>query len=147
MTAPVNKMKIDPHGARSAIVDETEGSAIGVTGGIVVDEEDVSQKTPLPARAIRNEDGTVTLPLSRAVTYEVKTGSGRNQTEQVSELTFHELTGADLRAIAQASEAQQSVVALARTSRISVPRMNVIFDQLPARDVKAASEIISFLSE
>lgn len=127
--------------------DETSGAAAATAGAAVVIEDGSEEKAAkLPARAVRNDDGTVTLPLLAPVTLTVKTGRGASE-EVYSELTFHELTGRDLRQIAQAKADMQTVVALACATRISVPRMNAMFDLLKQKDVTAAAAVISFLSE
>lgn len=133
-----------------AIVDETLiGGAGGEATANIVIEEDAEgdpKKTKLPTRAVRNDNGSVTLPLVKAVGFTVKSSTGSRR-EEVKELTFHELTGADLRIMAQQSEDMKPVVAFARSTRIATNRMAVIFDQLGSRDVKAGGDIISFLSE
>ncbi|WNJ89171.1 hypothetical protein [Bosea sp. 685] len=135
------------------IVDETSSSADGAastnaTIGDVVDEteDETSKKAKLPARAHRNEDGSITLPLLGTVTLTIKNAAGTRQ-ETIKELTFHEMTGLDMRLIAQASPDMQTVVALARATRIPSPRMNVLFDKMKGRDVTAAAAVISFLQE
>ncbi len=140
--------------ANTIVIDETEDPGHGVGGrtaaeiraAVVVEDEGEEKTTKLPARAIRNDDGTVTLPLLAPVTLTIKTGRGSSD-ETYSELVFHEMTGADLRLIAQAKPEMQTIVALARATRISTPRMNGLFDLLKAKDVTAAAAVISFLQE
>ncbi len=138
-----------------AVVDETEtgaGSAgtvaTGVAGdGVVIeDEEGEPKKAKLPERAVRNDDGSITLPLLKSVTLTIKNATGTRQ-ETVRELVFHEMAGIDLRLIAQAASDMQTVVAMARATRIPSPRMNVLFDKMLGRDVTAAAAVISFLQE
>lgn len=136
--------------ASTIVIDESEDQAdeaIAVAGAaIVVDDEAEEKKTKLPARAIRNDDGTITLPLLAAVTLTVKNARGTKE-ESYSELVFHEMTGLDLRLIAQAPADKQTVVAIARATKISTPRMDALFDRLKAKDVTAAAAVISFLQE
>lgn len=131
------------------VVDESEEEATGTPAAgaaVVIDDGSEEKAAKLPARAVRNEDGTVTLALSAPVSLTVKTGRGSSE-EVYAELTFHEMTGRDLRLIAQAKAEMQTIVALACATKISVARMNGLFDQLKAKDVTAAAAVISFLQE
>lgn len=110
-------------------------------------EGEVKQKK-LPARAIRNDDGTVTLPLLKPVTIGFKSSTtAKVRQETTSELTFHELTGADLRIVMQQTPDMQPVALLARSARIAINRMTPLFDRMAQRDISAATDIVSFLSE
>lgn len=131
------------------VVDESEDEATGTPAAgatVVIEEEGEDKKTKLPARAIRNEDGTITLPLLAPVTLTVKNARGTKE-ERYDEIVFHEMTGLDLRLVAQAPAEKQTIVALARAARISTQRMDALFDQLKAKDVTAATAVISFLNE
>jgi hypothetical protein len=135
------------------VIDETKvGASAKPRAGApadVVDEDEVDdqpKKAKLPPRAIVNEDGTISLPLSEPVSYGIKTASGIRR-ETLDELVFHPLYGADLRIMAQASDEMKGPVALARATRIATNRMVVIFDKMRERDVKAATDIINFLAE
>jgi hypothetical protein len=143
----VKKLSIGPEGT-GAVVDEDAVADLGGSQVAVVDEtaDDAPKKAVLPARAVLNDDGTVTLALVRKVPLTIRSG-GKERHEVYSELVFHELSGLDLRLIAQTGEAMQTVTTLARATRMPVVRMNILFDHLSSRDVKAASEIITFLSE
>ncbi len=136
---------------QTIVIDESEDEPAGATtaaagAAVVVEDGSEEKATKLPARAVPNGDGTVTLALLAPVTLTVKTGRGSSE-EVYAELTFHELTGRDLRQIAQAKADMQTVVALACATRISVARMNALFDLLKQKDVTAAAAVISFLSE
>jgi len=136
---------------QTIVIDDSEDGTAGVAAtaagaAIVVEDGSEEKAAKLPARAVLNDDGTVTLTLLAPVTLTVKTGRGASE-EVYAELTFHELTGKDLRQIAQAKADMQTVVALACATRISVPRMNALFDLLKQKDVTAAAAVISFLSE
>lgn len=137
--------------SQTLVIDDSEDEAVGgpaaaVGAAIVIEDGSEEKAAKLPARAVRNEDGSVTLTLSAPVSLTVKTARGSSE-EVYAELTFHELTGKDLRQIAQAKAEMQTVVALACASRISSARMNALFDQLKAKDVTAAAAVISFLQE
>lgn len=139
----------------TAIVDETETGADGAgavaSGGagdgvVIEDEQGEPKKAKLPERAVRNDDGTITLPLLKPVTLTIKNATGTRQ-ETIRELVFHEMEGIDLRLIAQAAPDMQTIVAMARATRTPSPRMNVLFDKMLGRDVTAAAAVISFLQE
>lgn len=112
----------------------------------VVDDDAEAKKATLPARAIRNDDGSITLPLIRPVTLTVKSAAGQRE-ETYDALTFREMTGLNLRMIAQAPPEKQTVVALAQATGIKQHRMDPLFDNMLARDVTAAAAVISFLQE
>lgn len=126
--------------------DEVTGTPAVAGAAIVIDDGSEEKAAKLPARAVRKDDGTITLTLSAPVSLTVKTGRGSSE-EVYAELTFHEMTGRDLRLIAQAKAEMQTIVALACATKISVARMNGLFDQLKAKDVTAAAAVISFLQE
>lgn len=134
-----------------AVVDETEvaaadAGAISASDAVVVEEEDEDKKAKLPPQAIRNADGSITLALKRPVTLTIRNATGERK-ETVKDLTFHEMSGLDMRLIAQATPDMQTVVALARATQMPVHRMNVLFDKMLGRDVTAAAAVISFLQE
>lgn len=143
-------MKLQPS---TIVIDESEendgvgnGSTVQLQAAVIVDDDAEEKKTKLPARAIRNDDGTITLPLLAAVTLTVKNARGTKE-ESYSDLVFHEMTGLDLRLISQAPAEKQTIVAMARATRISTQRMDALFDRLKAKDVTAAAAVISFLQE
>jgi hypothetical protein len=139
-------------GLDDAVVDETETETSGASGAaldaavVVEDGVEDEKKATLPKRAIRNDDGTISLPLTEPVHYKVRTARGE-ESVTLDRLTFHPLYGADLRIMAQQSDENKGPVAFARATRISTPRMKVIFDKLRERDVKAGGDIITFLAE
>lgn len=131
------------------IEDETEDAASATSASattIVVDDETEDKKAKLPARAVRKDDGTISLPLLEEVSLTIKTGSG-TKTVTYSELIFYRMKGIDLRLIGQAPAEKQTIVALARATRMSTPRMDALFDQMDGRDVTAAVAVITFLQE
>jgi hypothetical protein len=132
------------------VIDDTEDEQAGgptVAGAaVVIEDEGEDKKTKLPARAVRNDDGTITLPLLAPVTLTVKNARGTKE-ERYAEIVFHELSGLDLRLVAQAPAEKQTIVAMARAAKISTQRMDALFDQLKAKDVTAATAVISFLNE
>lgn len=131
------------------VVDETgksgaQDASVEVVEGVAEREE---KKAVLPARARHNGDGTITLPLLKPVTINIKGADQRVRSETYAELTFHELTGADLRATAQAKPDMQGITAFACSTKTPVSLMRAVFDAMSSRDVKAGSDILSFLSE
>jgi hypothetical protein len=132
------------------VIDESEdegtGAQLATGAAIVIEDEGEDKRTKLPARAVRNDDGTITLPLLAPVTLTVKNARGTKE-ERYDEIVFHEMTGLDLRLVAQAPAEKQTIVAMARAARISTQRMDALFDQLKAKDVTAATAVISFLNE
>jgi hypothetical protein len=115
------------------IVDET---------GVAIVDEDADLQGSLPARAIRNGDGSITLPLLFPVTLTVRSAQRGTRSEAYASLTLHPLVGADLRAVQAASKESQPVVMLARSARIREGVMNVLFDKMAGRDINDASDIV-----
>lgn len=157
MSTAVNKLKIDPHGVEDAAVvideqeeqDETQEIG-GKQAVVIVDDEDFHEapkKATLPTAAVQNDDGTVTLTLSRPVKFTVKRASGKASEEVYTDLTFHELTGLDRRVVSQTPEGQQEAMLIGRATKISSARMSAIIDLLPLRDIKRIEQVITFLSE
>ena len=136
------------------VIDDTDEAAGAIantaTDAIVIETEDGEDlgKAELPDRATLNDDGSVTLKLVKPVTLRIKTGSGKERDEVYESLAFHELTGLDIRLASQESdEIKRTIVFLARATRMSVARMNVLFDRLSSRDVKGATDVIAYFQE
>jgi hypothetical protein len=146
----VTRTTISPRGAPDAVVEDDEGEDAKKTGaGVVVEAEDGEQPKAgqLPARATLNDDGTVTLALVKPVTLTIRKGDSEKQ-EVYAELTFRELTGADLRVVAlEKDEMKRTILTLARATGMSSVRMNVLFDRLAQRDVGGATAVISYFQE
>jgi len=127
----------EQHEGRAAIVEESAG----VVEGDVIDE-DGDPRDKLPAHAVENADGSVTLPLFQTV--EIATRKdGKVRTQEHKDLTFHRLNGADMRAIASTSEDMQSVMTFARSTRIPVMVMTAIFDKLDMADIADGGRIMN----
>lgn len=122
----------------SEIVDESNecNAAVDV-------DETQSDVLVLPKNARLNKDNSVTLKLRREVAVKVKTSLGELRTDTFDQLTFHPLTGGDLRAISQVTGDMQNIVIFARATRIREQVMNVLYDKLDAADVVDGGEIIS----
>ncbi len=117
-----------------------EGGATGSASGIIDEDGDPLDK--LPQRAIQNEDGSVTLPLSETVTVTTRK-DGKVRDREYSELVFHRLRGVDLRAINSTSSDMQTIVALARSTRITTPLMSAIYDRMDGADITDSAQVIA----
>lgn len=131
---------------KTVLIEDAEDQAASTAAVVVDDEAAVSKKATLPARAIRNDDGSITLPLIEPVTLTIKTAAGQRE-ETYDALTFREMRGVNLRMIAQAPPEKQTVVALAQATGIKQHRMEPLFDNMLGRDVTAAAAVIQFLQE
>lgn len=105
-------------------------------------DEDINPLDRLPDQAIQNDDGSVTLPLMFPQSLRIRK-NGKERSEVYTELTFHRLTGADQRAISATSDGMMTVVAFARTTRISQAIMNVLYDKLDAADITAGGQVLN----
>lgn len=111
----------------------------------VIDEDDDSLDK-LPKNAVKNKDGSVTLPLSFTVTLVTKK-DGQVRERIYDKLTFYRLTGADMKAIANAGKEKDVVVTFARSTRIMQAVMDALHDKMDAADIVAAGQVINhFLS-
>lgn len=124
-------------------IDEDAPVALAETDEDVVDEDaELDPQDRLPKHAKRNADGSVTLPLYEPVSLRTKKNDKvREQT--FKELVFHRLSGADQRAIAATSDDMQGVVAFARSTRLSTPVMNALFDKMDAADISAGGKVLN----
>lgn len=139
---------------RRVVVDLTEDQdvAIAVAEADTHEAEDVpllseggdGEDEPLPRRARENEDGTVTLTLRFPVDIIFRaTKNGGTRTETVEELTFHKMTGADMRVVASAPKDAMIDAGLARCTRINPARMKLLVDRMDARDFTAATTVMN----
>lgn len=133
-------------------LDEDNMTASGALIGVgssknenVIDEDDDSLDK-LPRNAVKNTDGSVTLPLSFAVMLVTKK-DGQVRERHYDKLTFYRLTGADMKAIANAGKEKDVVVTFARSTRIMQAVMDALHDKMDAADIVAAGQVINhFLS-
>jgi len=110
----------------------------------VVDEVAATDESnALPKGAVRNDDGSVTLPLIKPVDLQIRDQTGKVRTQSYDSLTFHYLTGADLRAVQSAKQGEQNIVALARATRLSSAVMNKLFDKMHVADINAGGEVLA----
>ncbi len=101
----------------------------------------------LPANAVVNADGSVTLTLRWPAGIKFKGADGSVREESVGEtLVFQRLRGGDLRAMMKADGSDASLVLFNRSTRLGDGRGPLTFDALDADDASAAMEIVSFLA-
>ena len=126
-----------------APIDEDAPVALAETDEDVVDEDaELDPADRLPKRAVRNSDGSVTLPLLYPRTVRRKKNNQIRE-QRFDKLVFHRLTGADQRAIAAASDDMQAVVAFARSTRENQVVMNRLFDEMDAADIAAGGQVMN----
>lgn len=126
----------------AGIVDEDAALPAGdLLDGDIVDE-DLDPEDRLPQRAVRNRDGSVTLPLLYPQTITSRK-DGKIRERVFGELVFHRLTGADQRAIAAAGEADMAVVAIGQSTKVNQAVMNKLYDKMDAADITAAGQVLN----
>ncbi|GGG31017.1 hypothetical protein GCM10010964_18700 [Caldovatus sediminis] len=105
--------------------------------------EDGEDGQGLPRQAARRADGSIALALRHPVVLRWRTaGTEAVREERIERLVLHRLTGADLRAVTAASEANRAVVAIARSARIPEGKFGAIFDRMDAADLDAAARVL-----
>ncbi|MBB2685139.1 UNVERIFIED_ORG: hypothetical protein GGD47_002727 [Rhizobium etli] len=125
------------------VVDLDRPAAIdGKPEGDLIDE-DTNPLDRLPEDAVRNSDGSVTLPLHYSVTLRTKK-DGAVKERVFAELIFHRLNGADQRAIAAAGDEHQIAVSFARSTRNNQAVMNALYDKMDLSDIARAGRVINF---
>ncbi|MGN6777570.1 hypothetical protein [Rhizobium sp.] len=132
----------DASQALETIVDEDGPVVLGSTKDSDVVDENANPLDTLPEDALRNSDGTVTLPLHFPVTVRTKK-DGKIKEKVYQDLVFHRLVGADQRAIAAVSEEHTTVVTFSRSTRINQAIMNAIFDKMDLADVARAGRVLN----
>lgn len=96
----------------------------------------------LPKTATEQEDGTVLLRLAHPVRLKFKRG-GVVREEAFEELTFHRLTGADMRVIAQAEKGAIDATAIARSTRMDQGKANALYDRMDAADSVSCGRVVA----
>lgn len=145
MTKQILAVDIDETKPNSAVAASTSTTALDLVeedGPSVVVDENADIAGGLPARAVTNPDGSITLPLRHPVTLQIKSSTGGVRSETYAKLTFNRLVGGDIRAIQSASKESQGAVLLARSARIREAVMAVIFDRMDAADIVDAGKIV-----
>jgi len=144
VTKQILAVDIDETKPNSAAAASTSATAdlVEEDGPSIVVDENADIAGALPARAVTNPDGSITLPLRHPVTLQIKSSTGGVRSETYAKLTFNRLVGGDIRAIQSASKESQGAVLLARSARIREAVMAVIFDRLDAADIVDAGKIV-----
>ncbi|MGO4558326.1 hypothetical protein [Mesorhizobium sp. 2RAF21] len=149
MSGPKKEISIDldedqvqGSGSAEAIVDEEAPIAVDAETDADVVDEDIDPLDRLPPHAKKNQDGSVTLPLKFPRDLQIRK-NGKVRTDRYERLVFHRLNGADQRAIAAAKEDDMSVVAFARSTRISQAIMNALFDKMDGADIAAGGQVLN----
>ncbi|AJY46480.1 hypothetical protein [Martelella endophytica] len=124
------------------IVDEDTGVSVQKADDDIVDEDATDPLDKLPSHAIRNADGTITLPLYETVRIKVR-ASGKIKEKVFESLTFHRLTGLDTRVISEAPDNLQNIVTFARSCRLNQAVMNAVWDKLDATDIAGGGRVLN----
>ncbi|RFB91764.1 hypothetical protein B5K08_15815 [Rhizobium leguminosarum bv. trifolii] len=106
-------------------------------------DEDTNPLDRLPDDAVRNADGSVTLPLHEKVTLRTKK-NGEIRERVFTELVFHRLNGANLRKIGATSDENQVPVTFACSTRLNDAVMNALFDKMDQFDIARAGRVLNF---
>ena len=129
----------------SDVVDVVVGAdqvAAAAPDAVVSAEGGAGEK--LPKRAVRNDDGTITLPLRMPVTLTVKRPSQGAQSETFDHLTFHAMTGADLAQISVVSDENRGAALVARSAQEPLAVVVAMFRKMDARDARDAQVCAGF---
>ncbi len=126
----------------STLVNEDQ--PVALTGKLDADvvDEDINPLDKLPDIAVRNANGTVTLPLLYPVTIRSQK-DGKIREKEYAELTFHRLTGKDQRAIATASDETQGMVSFSQSTKINQAVMNALWDKMDLGDIANGGKVLN----
>jgi hypothetical protein len=130
-------------GAPIGATDAGSSGTTGAAGSDVVDIKEDKDQDDLPDHAVKNADGSITLPLLYPVVLKFRRPSGDIREESLAELVLHRLTGADMRAISSSNRDGLSTVAIARSARINEAKMNAWFDRMDGADTVAAGQVVA----
>lgn len=120
------------------VIDEEESTKTAITDPAVIQDEEETETDALNPRIRRNDDGTVTLTLIHPVSVIYKR-DGSERKDTIRELTFHRVTGADMRAVSSFTNDQERGIRLmCRLANIPV----AVFDRLDGADIDGCSEVI-----
>ncbi|QIB34746.1 phage tail assembly protein [Ancylobacter pratisalsi] len=108
----------------------------------VVVDEDAGLDGELPDRAVRNPNGTITLPLRLQASIIRRSARNGDRSETITELTFGRLNGKAVRAVMSTSEANKPIVMLAKSTGLNEAVMNAVFDLMDAADIADAQQIV-----
>ena len=124
------------------IVELPAGADAAAEDGVV--RTDASPADDLPKLARLNDDGSITLTLAHPRTLKSQRAGETVQETRYTELVFHRMTGADLRAISAASKESGLAVGFQKSTRLNHAIAAALFDKLDAEDANACLEIVHF---
>lgn len=147
MSRPVKEVAIDldetdPVATVDTVVDEDGPVAAAAAEDADVVDEDADPRDRLPGHAVKNKDGSITLPLKYPQDLQIRK-NGKVRTDTYTHLVFHRLNGGDQRAIAAAKEEDWGVVAFARSTRLSGAVMNALYDKMDGADIAAGGQVLN----
>lgn len=146
MTKKIRETNIDLASDAETVVDEiiNEDEAIPAEPELDDDivDEDLDPLDRLPKEAVRNLDGSVTLPLSFPVTLKTRK-KGQIKEREFKELKFNRMNGAALRAVGAAPDQHQTTVALAQSTGINQAVMNALYDKMMDYDIGNSGRVIN----
>jgi len=129
------------------VVDEEEAvvETAEVDSDIVDEDMDIAPEDRLPSRAIRNADGSVTLPLKYPQTMRTKK-NGKVSERKFEKLVLHRLSGKDRRIISSASEEMMVATAMARMARLNQAVANRLEELMDVSDINAVGQVLANFS-
>jgi len=144
---PVSETNIDlsdiPDNDETVVDEDTETVTSAEIDSDIVDEDmDVDPKDRLPARAVLNADGSVTLPLKYPQTIKTKK-NGKVRARNFDVLVLHRLNGVDRRVIGSASDDLMSATALARMARMNQAVANRLDQLMDISDTNAVGQVLA----
>ncbi|RNC91108.1 MAG: hypothetical protein ED558_14230 [Oricola sp.] len=134
--APVIDEREEPIATSDAVIAEDAKPEDDVI------DEDLDPRDQLPKGAVVNDDGSVTITLSRPVTLKTRK-EGKVREKHFGTLTLHRMTGADIRAINGVAEEHRVVTGLARSTRTNQAVMNGLFDRMIDYDIMQAGQVLN----
>lgn len=132
----------DAGGAPVELHEASSGDIIEHDGKADIIDADGDPRDKLPDRAIKNSNGSVTLPLLFPQSLTLRK-DGKVKEEAYTELTFHRLRGEDQMAMANTSEEKQVVVAFARSTRTREMVMEALYKKMDLADIADAGRVLN----
>lgn len=123
------------------VMDKSDDVDLTDVGDDIIDE-DIDPLDRLPKEAVRNDDGTVTLPLHYPVTLKTRK-NGNVRERHFNELKFHRLNGGDFRVISSTPEQHQTIVSIARSAKLNQAVMNALFDKMTDIDITNSGKVLN----
>lgn len=111
--------------------------------GEAVADIDDDAAADLPARAQRQDDGTIVLPLRRPVTMLLRRNGQPAGEQRYAALRFGRLNGAAMRAINAVSDSNRVAIAIGKSAGLRDGVALRLFDEMDAADIADAGKIIT----